>query len=117
MLKLNYLFFFFSSRRRHTRWNCDWSSDVCSSDLGAFDAALELLAAAEDGSLDEFQSAQADLLRGQIALASSRGSDAAPLLLTAARRFEPLDVRMARDTYLDAFSAALFAGRLASEVG
>src|SRR6266568_8382008 len=28
-----WLFFFFSSRRRHTRWNCDWSSDVCSSDL------------------------------------------------------------------------------------
>src|SRR6266568_2502376 len=28
-----YLFFFFSSRRRHTRWNCDWSSNVCSSDL------------------------------------------------------------------------------------
>src|SRR5689334_1747049 len=28
------LYFFFSSRRRHTRWNCDWSSDVCSSDLG-----------------------------------------------------------------------------------
>src|SRR6266481_8376925 len=27
-------YFFFSSRRRHTRWNCDWSSDVCSSDLG-----------------------------------------------------------------------------------
>src|SRR5579862_2008730 len=27
------MFFFFSSRRRHTRWNCDWSSDVCSSDL------------------------------------------------------------------------------------
>src|SRR5689334_23962393 len=27
--------FFFSSRRRHTRWNCDWSSDVCSSDLDA----------------------------------------------------------------------------------
>src|SRR5689334_5063802 len=27
--------FFFSSRRRHTRWNCDWSSDVCSSDLAA----------------------------------------------------------------------------------
>src|SRR5689334_7456254 len=26
------LYFFFSSRRRHTRWNCDWSSDVCSSD-------------------------------------------------------------------------------------
>src|SRR5712692_7333783 len=28
-----FVFFFFSSRRRHTRWNCDWSSDVCSSDL------------------------------------------------------------------------------------
>src|SRR2546427_8686293 len=28
-----YLFFFFSSRRRHTRFDCDWSSDVCSSDL------------------------------------------------------------------------------------
>src|SRR5438876_3318103 len=28
------LFFFFSSRRRHTRWTGDWSSDVCSSDLG-----------------------------------------------------------------------------------
>src|SRR6266478_2243633 len=29
------LFFFFSSRRRHTRFDCDWSSDVCSSDLDA----------------------------------------------------------------------------------
>src|SRR6266568_5930900 len=29
----NWWVFFFSSRRRHTRWNCDWSSDVCSSDL------------------------------------------------------------------------------------
>src|SRR6185369_14096797 len=29
-----YFFFFFSSRRRHTRFKCDWSSDVCSSDLG-----------------------------------------------------------------------------------
>src|SRR2546430_5244711 len=30
------LLFFFSSRRRHTRFDCDWSSDVCSSDLGDF---------------------------------------------------------------------------------
>src|SRR5688572_31519942 len=30
-----FFFFFFSSRRRHTRFDCDWSSDVCSSDLGA----------------------------------------------------------------------------------
>src|SRR6266568_976200 len=38
------VFFFFSSRRRHTRWNCDWSSDVCSSDLcrlGACAAGLD----------------------------------------------------------------------------
>src|SRR6267143_2082405 len=35
MVKRIILFFFFSSRRRHTRWNCDWSSDVCSSDLKA----------------------------------------------------------------------------------
>src|SRR5688572_28719508 len=30
-----FIFFFFSSRRRHTRFDCDWSSDVCSSDLSA----------------------------------------------------------------------------------
>src|SRR3989475_11472183 len=33
MYYVDYLFFFFSSRRRHTRFDCDWSSDVCSSDL------------------------------------------------------------------------------------
>src|SRR5256886_16775786 len=33
MLMGSVLFFFFSSRRRHTRFDCDWSSDVCSSDL------------------------------------------------------------------------------------
>src|SRR6266478_2962298 len=31
---MSFCFFFFSSRRRHTRFDCDWSSDVCSSDLG-----------------------------------------------------------------------------------
>src|SRR3989338_11301001 len=36
-----YFFFFFSSRRRHTRWNCDWSSDVCSSDLAREDVDVE----------------------------------------------------------------------------
>src|SRR5688572_31573975 len=30
-----FFFFFFSSRRRHTRFDCDWSSDVCSSDLSS----------------------------------------------------------------------------------
>src|SRR5689334_23486104 len=36
-----FFFFFFSSRRRHTRWNCDWSSDVCSSDLWALREIVE----------------------------------------------------------------------------
>ncbi|HEX9542680.1 MAG TPA: BREX system ATP-binding domain-containing protein, partial [Streptosporangiaceae bacterium] len=58
---------------------------------GAFDAALRLLATAEAGPLDEFQRARADLLSGQIAFASSRGSDVPPLLLKAAKRLEPLD--------------------------
>src|SRR5256886_3076992 len=34
MLTRTFVVFFFSSRRRHTRFDCDWSSDVCSSDLG-----------------------------------------------------------------------------------
>src|SRR2546430_9883479 len=36
--RLWFFFFFFSSRRRHTRFDCDWSSDVCSSDLKGFGA-------------------------------------------------------------------------------
>jgi hypothetical protein len=84
---------------------------------GAFDAALALLATAEARPLHELQRARADLLRGQIAFASSRGSGAPPLLLKAARQFEPLDVRLARETYLEALSAALFAGRLALDGG
>jgi AAA ATPase domain len=80
---------------------------------GAFDAALGLLATAEAGPPDRFRRARADLLRGQIAFSSSRGSDAPPLLLKAARQFEPLDPRLARETYLDALAAATFAGRLA----
>src|SRR6266568_3373839 len=87
------------------------------SQAGAFDAALGLLAAAEAGPLDDLQRAQAALLHGQIAFASSRGSDIPPLLLTAARLFEPLDARLARETYLEALSAALFAGRLATGSG
>src|SRR3712207_9311956 len=42
----HYAFFFFSSRRRHTRYWRDWSSDVCSSDLGDRSTALALTAAA-----------------------------------------------------------------------
>jgi DNA-binding CsgD family transcriptional regulator len=87
------------------------------SQAGAFGAALGLLAAAEAGPLDELQRAQAALLHGQIALASFRGRGAETLLLTAARLFEPLDARLARETYLEALSAALFAGRLPTGSG
>jgi DNA-binding CsgD family transcriptional regulator len=80
---------------------------------GAFDAAPGLLAIAEAGPPDQLRRARADLLSGQIAFSSSRGSDAPPLLLKAARQFEPLDSRLARETYLDALAAATFAGRLA----
>src|SRR5689334_444438 len=40
--------FFFSSRRRHTRWNCDWSSDVCSSDLTLVESWVYRLVGAPD---------------------------------------------------------------------
>src|SRR6266571_8267701 len=39
----DFFFFFFSSRRRHTRLTCDWSSDVCSSDLCGGLGVLPLL--------------------------------------------------------------------------
>ena len=84
---------------------------------GAFDAALRLVAIAESGPLNELQRAQVDLLRAQIAFALSRGSDAPPLLLKAAKRLEPLDPRLARETYLEALAAAIFAGRLARSDG
>ncbi|HJY03365.1 MAG TPA: AAA family ATPase [Streptosporangiaceae bacterium] len=80
---------------------------------GAFGKTLDLLAMAEAGPLDELQGARADLLRGQAAFASGLYSDAPALLLKAARRLEPLDLDLARETYLDAYQAARFAGHLA----
>ncbi len=82
---------------------------------GASDAALSLLAIAEFGPLDELGCAGVDLLRGQIAHSQNRGSEVPPLLLKAARRLEPLDPKHARETYLDALSAAQAVGRLASD--
>jgi DNA-binding CsgD family transcriptional regulator len=84
---------------------------------GAPDAALALVATAQAGPLDELQRARVDLLQAQIAFAVNRGNDAPPLLLTAAKRLEPLDVGLARETYLDALSAASFGGRLATGGG
>jgi hypothetical protein len=80
---------------------------------GMFGKALEVLATAETGPLDEFASARVDLLRGLIAFASSLGNDAPSLLLRAAKRLEPLDMDLARETYMNAWRAASLAGRLA----
>jgi DNA-binding CsgD family transcriptional regulator len=80
---------------------------------GAPEAALALLASAQAGPLDPLQRAQGQRLHAEITFTSNRGSDAPALLLSAARQLEPLDVPLARETYLEALMAAQFAGRLA----
>jgi DNA-binding CsgD family transcriptional regulator len=86
-------------------------------EAGAPAAALELLATADQGPLDELQRARLERLRAQLAFALRRGSDAPPLLLAAAKRLEPLDAELARETYLEALAAAIFAGRLGGGLG
>ena len=86
-------------------------------DAGASDAALELLATAELAPLDELQRARVQRLRAEIAFERTRGSDAPALLLAAARRLEPHDAAMARETHLEAMAAAMFAGRLGGTPG
>jgi DNA-binding CsgD family transcriptional regulator len=86
-------------------------------DAAAADAALGLLATAELAPLDEFQRAWLERLRAEITFARTRGSDAPALLLDAARRLEPLDAAMARETHLEAMAAAMFAGRLGDGPG
>jgi DNA-binding CsgD family transcriptional regulator len=75
-------------------------------------AASDLLAVAELGPLDELHRARLERLRAQIAFAGRRGRDAPPLLLEAAKRLDPLDTKMARETYLETIASAMFAGRL-----
>ena len=84
----------------------------CKHLAGAPDAALRLLTIAQAGPLDEHERARAQLLHAQITFATTRGRDAPPLLLEAARRLESLDATLARETYLEAFAAALSADRL-----
>jgi DNA-binding CsgD family transcriptional regulator len=86
-------------------------------DAAASDAALELLATAELAPLDELQRVQLERLRAEIAFARTRGRDAPALLFDAARRLEPLDAAMARETHLEAMAAAMYAGRLGDEPG
>jgi DNA-binding CsgD family transcriptional regulator/tetratricopeptide (TPR) repeat protein len=86
-------------------------------DAASPERAHELLAAAEEVPLDELQRARAGMLRAQIAFAQGRGSDASQLMLAAAKRLEKLDAGLARQAYLEALGAAMFAGRLSGAAG
>ena len=79
--------------------------------------ANELLEMAEICPLDGSSARASTRLRAQIVFARRRGSDAPSLLLDAARLLEPLDAGLARETYLEALAAAIFAGRLHSGCG
>jgi DNA-binding CsgD family transcriptional regulator len=84
---------------------------------GAFGVAAGLLVHAEVDAVDDLQRARVAQLRGQIDRASSSGGEAPVRLLQVAVRLEPLDTRLARDTYLAALFASLVAGRLARPGG
>ena len=86
-------------------------------EAGSREAAEELLATAELAPLDELQRARLQRLRAQIAFVFSRGSDGPPLLVGAARRLEALDPALARQTYLEALGAAMYAGRVNADSG
>jgi len=78
---------------------------------GDFASALSLLATAEVGPLDDLGRASVERMRAQVAFALRRGNDAPPLLLRAGKRLESLDPDLARETYLQALVAAVYAGR------
>lgn len=87
-------------------------------DVADFASASALLdAAGLGGPLDELQRARLERLRAEIVFATQRGREAPAVLLEAAKRLEPLDDALARDTYLDAIAAAMFAGRLGTGPG
>jgi DNA-binding CsgD family transcriptional regulator len=79
-------------------------------DAGALEAALGLLVAVEAGPLDALRTAEVEHLRGQIAFDQRRVGDAARLLLSTAKRLEPLDAGLARETHLEALGTAIWAG-------
>ncbi|MGV9380521.1 ATP-binding protein [Nonomuraea sp. NPDC003707] len=81
-------------------------------EAGAPHAASELLTVAAAGPLDALQHARVELLRAQIAFVLTRGSDVPGMLLDAAKTLAPLDAALARETYLQAFEAAIHAGPL-----
>ena len=76
-------------------------------DAGDLDGALGLLAGVETGALDELERAKVTLLEAQIAQEQRRGADAGRLFLSAATRLQPVDLDLARDTYLETLGGAL----------
>ncbi|MGW4527226.1 AAA family ATPase [Amycolatopsis sp. NPDC004378] len=77
---------------------------------GALEAALGLVGVAENGPPDPVRRAEAERLRGQVAFDQRRGSEATRLLLRAAGHLAPVDAELARETYLEALGAAVWAG-------
>ena len=78
-------------------------------------AAQALLAIAETCPLDELQTARLAHLRAQIAFVFERGSDGPRLLVDAAQQLEALDPALARDAYLQALGATMYAGRVGAD--
>ena len=86
-------------------------------EAGSPEAAEELLGTAELTPLDELQRARLGRLRGRIVYALRRGGDAPPLLLDAAAQLERLDPAAARETYVQAIGAAMYASGLHTDPG
>lgn len=80
-------------------------------DAGEPEEALRLLASVKTATLDQAQRAAAETLRARIAFSAKRDDDAVAMLLRAAALTAPVDARSAREIFLEAFAAVLFAGR------
>jgi DNA-binding CsgD family transcriptional regulator len=83
-------------------------------DAGDPERASKLLLIVEEDARDPLLRARSDLVRAKLAFAVSRGSDAPPLLLAAAKRLATLDPLTARDTFLEALMASIIVGRLSN---
>lgn len=93
------------------------SAAQASLQAGAFEAALRLIETADGRARCECERAHAALLRARIEFATGRGGGSPASLLGAVKRIEPCDERLARAGYLEAVSAAMFAGGLAASGG
>ncbi|MFF5083538.1 AAA family ATPase [Actinoplanes sp. NPDC000266] len=82
---------------------------------GSYPLVPELLGAAELAPLAPLERARAERVRAEVTFALHHGRDAGPPLLAAARRLETLDPVAARDAFLMAFGAAMYAGRFGGD--